>query len=156
MRYGKYILFISLLFLSIYLLIPSYEETVYDETVTVEIRGEVTEEKTLQVEKGTSFEEILPLLNLTEEADISSIPLQMILSNHQVIVIPEKKKESLISLNSGTLEEFMSLPGIGEVIACRIIEYREKHGSFQSVEEIVSVSGIGEKKYEAIRPFITL
>lgn len=45
----------------------------------------------------------------------------------------------------------MELPNIGEVLAGRIIAYREENGRFYSVDEIVNVQGIGEKKLEAIR-----
>ncbi len=45
----------------------------------------------------------------------------------------------------------MKLDGIGEVIAERIIEYREENGGFSSTEEIMNVKGIGEKRYENIK-----
>ena len=48
------------------------------------------------------------------------------------------------------------MPGIGEVLALRIIEYREKNGDFQSAEEIMAVKGIGAGKYDAIREYIKI
>ena len=50
----------------------------------------------------------------------------------------------------------MTLPGIGESYAEKIIEYRETHGSFQNKSDIKKVEGIGQKKYETIRDFITV
>ena len=59
-----------------------------------------------------------------------------------------------IDLNTETQEELESLPGIGSVLAARIIEYRETYGGFYSIEEIVYVSGIGEKTFENIADLI--
>ncbi|MBU5628054.1 ComEA family DNA-binding protein [Oscillibacter sp. MSJ-2] len=61
-----------------------------------------------------------------------------------------------INLNTGGLDELMLLPGIGEVIARRIISYREEHGPFQSIEEIMNVSGIGEATFADIKEQITV
>lgn len=54
---------------------------------------------------------------------------------------------SPLDLNTATAEELDTLPGIGEELARRIVEYREENGPFGSVEEIMAVSGIGEKKF---------
>ena len=63
---------------------------------------------------------------------------------------------ALININIATADELMSLPGIGEVIASRIIEYREQNGGFDNIEEIKEVSGIGDAKFEAIKDLITV
>ncbi|MCI2056913.1 MAG: helix-hairpin-helix domain-containing protein [Oscillibacter sp.] len=60
-----------------------------------------------------------------------------------------------INLNSATAEELDELPGIGEKLAQRIIDYREKNGDFRSIEEIENVSGIGEKKFDEMKDLIT-
>ncbi len=61
-----------------------------------------------------------------------------------------------ININTASKDELQALPGIGEVMAERIVEYREQNGGFRSVEEIVSVKGIGEATLNSIRDMITV
>ena len=61
-----------------------------------------------------------------------------------------------IDINAASREEFMALPGIGEVLAQRILAYREENGRFTSVEGLMNVEGIGEKRMEEILEFITI
>ena len=61
-----------------------------------------------------------------------------------------------ISLNSGTVEEFITLPGIGEVKAKDIIAYREANKGFKTIEEIMNVKGIGQATFEKIKYYLTL
>jgi competence protein ComEA len=62
----------------------------------------------------------------------------------------------LINLNTATLEQLDSLPGVGPAIAQRIIDYRESVGGFKTVEEITQVSGIGDATLAKIRDLITV
>lgn len=60
-----------------------------------------------------------------------------------------------ININTATALELATLPGIGDVIAQRIVDYRREHGSFKTVGELTEVEGIGEKRLETILNLIT-
>ena len=61
-----------------------------------------------------------------------------------------------VHLNTATLEQLDSLPGVGPVTAQRILDYRTEHGAFQSVEELDAVSGIGPARLEQLKPLVQL
>lgn len=66
------------------------------------------------------------------------------------------KTDGLININTATRAELQTLPGIGEVLAQRIIDYREANGPFTDVSQLTYVSGIGEKRLAAIIDLITV
>ena len=107
-----------------------------------------------------------------EEADLSRLNLAAYLKDGQRIRIPfqgeadqaedsmdetdpDTQTKHLTNINSATKIELMELPGIGETTAMKIIAYREEHGPFSSIEELMNVSGIGESKFAAIKELIT-
>lgn len=59
--------------------------------------------------------------------------------------------ERLTDLNRASIAELDRLPGIGPVLARRIVEHRERHGAFRSTEELLAVPGIGPRLYERLR-----
>ncbi|MCB0190995.1 MAG: helix-hairpin-helix domain-containing protein [Anaerolineae bacterium] len=63
---------------------------------------------------------------------------------------------AVINLNTATVEDLDSLPGVGPAIAQRIIDYRESVGRFSSIDEITQVSGIGPATFEKIKTFIVI
>ena len=69
---------------------------------------------------------------------------------------PEEVEVTLVDLNTAEAEELATLPGIGEGLAKRIVAYRTEHGPFEGPEGLMEVSGIGEKKLEELRDYITV
>jgi competence protein ComEA len=61
-----------------------------------------------------------------------------------------------VDLNQATQRQLDVLPGIGPVLASRIVEYRQRHGGFHSINELRAVSGIGSKRYAAMKDMVTV
>ena len=61
-----------------------------------------------------------------------------------------------INLNTAGKDELMTIKGLGEVLAERILDYRERHGGFDSLEELMEVEGIGEKRFASWKPYLTV
>ena len=81
---------------------------------------------------------------ITNDACIEDIPNE------------EESTSNLVNINTASVDELMTLPGLGEAKAKSIIEYRTKNGNFTSIESIKEVSGIGEAIFEKIKDYITV
>jgi competence protein ComEA len=67
----------------------------------------------------------------------------------------EPASSGLININTASAAELIELPGIGEALSARIIEYRAQHGPFQSIDELAEVSGISDRMVDELRDLIT-
>lgn len=67
-----------------------------------------------------------------------------------------KNSSEKININTAAVEDLTKLTGIGPILAERIVAYRSKYGFFTKIEQIKQVEGIGEKKFEAIKDYITV
>jgi competence protein ComEA len=61
-----------------------------------------------------------------------------------------------VNLNAASVEQLTTLPGVGPKLAARIVEYRQKSGSFRSTQELMNVKGIGEKNFAKIEAWLTV
>ncbi|MGC9099977.1 MAG: helix-hairpin-helix domain-containing protein [Caldisericum sp.] len=138
--------------------------------IKVYVTGEVKHPDVYELEENSIIKDAITLAGgVTENADLISINLAKKLTDGEEVIVPAKEnstsnstvsasnaKTGKININSATKEELMTLPGIGEVKANAIIDYRTKHGPFKSIHDIVNVSGIGEKTFEKIKDLITV
>jgi len=67
---------------------------------------------------------------------------------------PKAERSSLININTATPQVLETLPGLGNIIAERIVAYREQHGPFRRAEHLMMVRGISDRKFRTIRPLI--
>lgn len=61
-----------------------------------------------------------------------------------------------VNLNSASVAELQTLPGVGAAMATRIVEYRQKSGGFKKIEELMNVKGIGEKNFLKLKSLVTI
>lgn len=105
---------------------------------------------------------------LAPTADTSAVNLAQPVSDGMKVHIPAEGEHAtgpdaggsasaaLINLNSAGVQELMELPGVGEQTARAICENRDEFGPFSSIDDLMRVSGIGEKKLEKIRPHVCI
>ena len=86
---------------------------------------------------------------------VSPSPIAL-LSDPPSAAAPKRFHKGLLDLNRATDQDFDALPGIGPRLAERIMEYRQSAGAFHSLDELRAVKGIGKKKFERIRPLVTV
>jgi competence protein ComEA len=87
---------------------------------------------------------------------VSPSPVASLSGQRSTVAAPKRSYKGLLDLNRATDQDFDALPGIGPRLAERIMEYRQSAGAFRSLDELRAVKGIGKKKFERIRPLVTV
>ncbi|MCX7950703.1 MAG: helix-hairpin-helix domain-containing protein [Clostridiales bacterium] len=138
--------------------------------IEVYICGEVNKPGVYKMVDGDRVNDLIKAAGgFTNKADLESVNLAIKLKDEDYIKIPSKiilentsevltntqtNKQGKININTAGIEELKTLPRIGDSIAKRIIDYRNKNGRFKRIEDIKNVSGIGEKMFENIKDLI--
>ena len=99
--------------------------------------------------EGETQQPILP----REEATLVARPAQRMTSPAPAAGRPQEKQGKL-DLNRATAEELQGLPGIGPVLAQRVVDQRTTHGLFHAVDDLRDIKGIGKKRMDQLRPLV--
>ncbi|MDK2779952.1 MAG: competence protein ComEA [Trichococcus sp.] len=159
---------------------PEEEEPVR-EIIIVDIKGSVKKPGVYRAEADMRVIDIIDLAGgFSETADADTVNLSQRVKDQMVIYIPavgegydqliavpenslngqetgnEEAETKKVDINTADADLLQTLNGIGEKKAALIIAYREENGSFQTIEEIMEVSGIGEKTFEGFKDLITV
>lgn len=129
-------------------------------TVIVDVKGEVRSPGVYEIESDSRINDVIMLAGgFTEEADQFFVNLAQKVQDEMTIMVPKKGADdstgqngaTKVKINYATVEEIETLNGIGPSKANAIIQYREEYGFFKSVDDLLNVSGIGEKTLDNIR-----
>lgn len=156
------------------------EEELTDNTpnsiITVYVSGEVNKPGLIQIDSNARVSDAITACgNFTPLADKNAINLAQKLSDGTHIQVPtiknsanttsstnnssnspNDKSNDLVNINTATKEELDTLPGVGPATAEKILNYRQEHGNFQSIEDLKNVKGIGEAKFNKLQDKISI
>lgn len=142
--------------------IETIENLPSDDKIVVDVKGEVTRPGIYEVTSDSRIHDVIELAGgFSVEADQSHVNLAQKVHDEMMIIVPKIGEESSITgissssnkvrINYATQDEIETLPGIGPSKAQAIIQYRDEHGFFNSVEDLLNISGIGEKTLENMK-----
>lgn len=136
---------------------------------TVHVSGAVANPGLVELSPGSRVADALAAAGgSTAEADLGSLNLAARVVDGDQIVVPgvagaggplvsrSAAADGRVRVNFATADELETLPGVGPVLAQRILEHRSVHGPFSEVEELLDVAGIGEAKLAALREAVAL
>jgi competence protein ComEA len=137
--------------------------------MVVHVTGAVCEPGVYTLSEGSRLADAVHAAGgLTDDSDPERINLAAFIADGQQILVPRRKTDNggtteeplpgdgKIRINSATASELETLPGIGPVLAERIIHYRNQYGPFRDINDLRKVPGVGDKKLAEIAPFVVL
>ena len=136
-------------------------EVVPTDLITVHAAGEVARPGLVEVAVGARVADVIEAAGgFGPEADRTSLNLAApVVDGQQVVVHPKRlptseRGDGKVVVNQADGQELEAIPGVGAVLAGRIVTYRDANGPFAVVEDLLSVPGIGEGKLAAMRDYI--
>lgn len=143
-------------------------ESPMNSTILIQLAGEVKKPGVYEIHEGARLYEAIELAGGFTEAAAKDVNQVQSLADGQYVSIPtaeefEEQKQiekevqdGLVDINTASVADFCTLPGIGESKANQIIAYREANGGFSSKEDLMQISGIKEGTYKKIEAYITV
>ncbi|MFT3653942.1 ComE operon protein 1 [Bacillus sp. B01(2024)] len=141
-----------------------------DDKIMIDMKGAVRNPGVYEMKAGDRVTQAIEKAGgLKEKADELNVNLAEQLQDGTVVYIPSKgeeenrpktaageKEDAPVNINTATLDELQAISGVGQRKAEAIIAYREENGRFQTAEDLMNVSGFGEKSFERIKTSITV
>ncbi len=134
--------------------------------VIVHISGAVRREGVYRLKTGDRLLAVIELAGgATASADLANLNLAEVVKDGAKIIVPakininrqtDKKNDAVINLNAATEEQLDALPGIGKATAKQIVAYRQKHGAFIKLEQLLEIPRFGKAKLERLRDKVSL
>lgn len=136
--------------------------------IFVHVAGSVKHPGIYQLESGSRvYEAVLAAGGLGVKANQMSINLARVLTDGEQLLVASKSQTqnqefnipsqpSLISINQASASQLEDLPGVGPALAGRMVDWRTANGGFKSKEDLLNVSGIGDKLYAGVKDLVTL
>lgn len=132
--------------------------------ITVHVSGAVVDPGVVQVPAGSRVKDVVVAAGgATRAADLTQLNLASSVRDGERVIVPLRgivqtpsDGPSGVDINRASARVLEELPGVGPVLAARIVAYRDEHGPFGAVEDLLDVIGIGEAKLAAMRDAISL
>lgn len=132
--------------------------------IAVDVRGAVSTPDVVFLSPGARVTDAVDAAGgFSPDADRSLVNLSTRVFDGQMLTIPtqapvanESQSFGLININTASVEELKQLPGVGDVIANRIVNHREINGPFQSPDELIEIDGLSSGAIETILPMVTV
>jgi competence protein ComEA len=87
-------------------------------------------------------------------ASVVAIAIAALLSGGLTLAAGKPAPAGKVNLNTANAQQLITLPGVGEKLAARILDYRQKSGGFKSTQELMNVRGIGEKNFQKMQQYV--
>lgn len=152
---------------------PSAERTEKARRIFVHVGGAVRSPGLYRLPDGARVDDAVQAAGgVLEDADLDALNLAARVKDGDKVLVPSQSGEAeasaggsamaggmqggLVNLNTATIADLETLPGIGPALAQRIIDFRESNGGFRTVDDLLEVPGIGAKKFEELKDHVTV